>query len=141
MTWCVFSCISYQAVINGKNVTSVAVVQDIYNYYKVLIMSIFSFFVIVSAFAKLGTIPGVFSIVTLILIYWGIISIDIFKPITKENLSPLTSYKQAKKTCSDDIKPKVSEKHGLLYDLIFGGKREENITKEIKNLSKKLSRK
>lgn len=141
MTWCVFSCISYQSVINGKNVTSLNVVQDIYKYYKVLIMSIFSFFVIVSAFAKLGTIPGVFSIVTLILIYWGIISIDIFKPITKENLSPLTGYKQAKKTCSDDIKSKVSEKHGLLYDLMFGGKREENITKELKNLSKKISRK
>jgi hypothetical protein len=75
------------------------------------------------------------------LIYWGIITIDIFKPITKENLSPLSSYKQAKKTCSNDIKEKVTEKHGVLYNMLFGGKREENITKELRNLSKNLSRK
>jgi len=141
MTWCIFSCITYKAEINGKIITSATVVQDVYKYYKVLIMGIFCFFVIVSAFAKLGTISGVFSIVTLLLIYWGIISIDIFKPISKENLSPLTSYKQAKKTCSEDIKSKSTEKHGLLYDILMGGKREENIKKELKNLGKKLSHK
>jgi hypothetical protein len=138
IAWCVFSCITYKAEINGKDVTSVAVIQDVYKYYKLLIMGILSFFVIVSAFAKLGTVPGVFSIVTLILIYWGIISIDIFKPITKENLTPLSSYKQAKKTCSNDIKSKAEDKHGLLYNILFeGGQSGGNIKKDLKNLSKK----
>ena len=97
MMWCVFSCITYKAELNGKSITSIAVIQDVYKYYKLLIMSILSFFVVVSAFANLGPIPGVFSIVTLCLIYWGIISIDIFKPIGKDGLSPLVGYKVAKK--------------------------------------------
>ena len=82
----------------------------------------------------MGTVPGVFSIITLALIYFGIIAIDIFKPINKEQLSPLVSYQQAKKTC--DFKPDSKEKHGLLSDLIFGKQSGGNITKELKNISK-----
>ena len=78
-------------------------------------------------------------IITLFLIYWGTISIDIFKPIAKEDLSPLVGYKQAKKTCSNDGKSK--EKHGLLYNFIFGQKGGNNITKDLKKIGKQLSRK
>ena len=133
-----FSSIMYTAEMNGKSITSAAVIQDIFKYYKSLIVGIFCLLVIVSAFSKLGPVPGVFSIITLALIYFGIISIDMFSPINKEHLSPLTSYKQAKKTCND--KKNVDEKHGLLYDLVFGQK-GGSISKELKNLGKKLSRK
>jgi hypothetical protein len=139
MTWCMFSCITYKAELNGKSITSIAVIQDVYKYYKLLIMSILSFFVVVSAFANLGAIPGIFSILTLCLIYWGIISIDIFKPISKDGLSPLVSYKLAKKTCSNDAKPK--EKHGLLYNFIFGQSGGNNIKNDLKKLGKQISRK
>lgn len=139
MMWCVFSCITYKAELNGKSITSIAVIQDVYKYYKLLIMSILSFFVVVSAFSNLGPIPGVFSIVTLCLIYWGIISIDIFKPIGKDGLSPVVSYKLAKKTCSTDAKPK--EKHGLLYNLIFGQSGGNNIKNDLKKLGKQMSSK
>ena len=141
MTWCIFSCITYKAELNDKPITSMAVIQDVYKYYKLLIMSILSFFVIVSAFANLGPVPGVFSILTLCLIYWGIISIDIFKPISKEDLSALVGYKQAKKTCINNAKPKEKEKHGLLYNLIFGQKGGDKITQDLKKLGKQLSRK
>jgi hypothetical protein len=50
MTWCMFSCITYKAELNSKSITSIAVIQDVYKYYKLLIMSILSFFVVVSAF-------------------------------------------------------------------------------------------
>ena len=139
MTWCIFSCITCASELNGKPVTSIAVIQDVYKYYKLLIMVILSVFIVLSAFSNLGTIPGVFSIITLFLIYWGTISIDIFKPIAKDNLSPLVGYKQAKKTCSSDLKPK--EKHGLLYNLIFGQKGGDNISKDLKKIGKQLSRK
>jgi hypothetical protein len=139
MMWCVFSCITYKAELNGKSITSIAVIQDVYKYYKLLIMSILSFFVVVSAFSNLGPIPGIFSIVTLCLIYWGIISIDIFKPIGKDGLSPVVSYKLAKKTCSTDAKPK--EKHGLLYNLIFGQSGGNNIKNDLKKLGKQMSSK
>ena len=97
-----------------------------------------SFFVVVSAFCRLGPIPGLFSLLTLALIYFGIISIDLFNPSNKENLSPVVSDNQAKKTCS--FKEPTKVKHGLLYSLLFGQKGGGNITKEIKEIGKKLSR-
>jgi hypothetical protein len=129
---------TYKAEMNGKTITAIPVIQDLLKYYKLPIMGIFSFLVIVSAFTKLGTVPGVFSIITLALIYFGIIAIDIFKPIGKDNLSLSVSYEQAKKTCS--FKEPSKEKHGLLYDILFGGQTGGKLTKELKNIGKKLSR-
>lgn len=141
MTWCLFTCIVYEAEMGGKSITSLTIIKDLFKYYKVTFMSIFSFFVIVSAFGSLGTIPGVFSIITLILIYFGIITIDLFKPNSEDGLSALTSYKQAKKTCNPVGKNAAKENHGLLYDLIFGQNGGSNISKELKNIGKKLSKK
>lgn len=138
MLWCVFSCITYKAEMGGKMISALQIIRDVFKYYKATIMGIFSFFVIVSAFSKLGTIPGIFSILVLGLIYFGIISIDLFNKINKNNLSLLVSDNQAKKTCT--FKEPNKEKHGLLYGLLFGGQKGGNITKEIKEIGKKLSR-
>ena len=135
MAWCIFSCMAYKAEMNGKSVTAAAIIQDIFKYYKIPIMGIFSFLTIISAFTKLGTYPGIFSIITLVLIYYGVISIDVFNPINKEQLSPIVSYKQAKKTCS--FKEPMKEKHGLLYNILFG-QSGGSITKELKNIGKKM---
>ena len=137
ISWCIFSCITYKAEMGDKIISALPIIKDTFKYYKTLIMSILSFFVIVSAFSKLGTLPGIFSILTLALIYFGIISIDLFNSSGKNNLSPVVSDNQAKKTCSFKEPPK--EKHGLLYGLLFGQK-GGNITKEIKAIGKKLSR-
>jgi hypothetical protein len=138
MSWCMFSCITYKAEMYGKSITAAEIIKDVFKYYKLPIMGILSFFVILSAFSKLGAVPGIFSLIVLMLIYFGIIAIDIFKPINQEKLSPLTSYDQAKKTCNYKETPK--EKHGLLYDILFGQK-GGNLTKELKNLNKKISQK
>jgi hypothetical protein len=140
MLWCVFSCITYKAEMGGKIISALPIIKDTFKYYKTLIMSILSFFVVVSAFSRLGAIPGLFSLLTLALIYFGIISIDLFNPSNKENLSPVVSDNQAKKTCS--FKEPTKVKHGLLYWFLFGGgqKGGGNITKEIKEIGKKLSR-
>ena len=135
MTWCTFSCITYKAEMLNKSISVAPIIQDIFKYYKTPIMSIFSFFVIISAFSKLGPLPGVFSLVTLALIYFGILSIDIFNPVKKENLSPVVSYNQAKKTCN--FKEISKEKHGLLYNMIFG-QSGGSLTRELKNIGKKL---
>lgn len=139
MGWCIFSCMTYTAEMNNKSINSATIIQDVFKYYKIPIMGIFSLLVIFSAFTNLGTIPGIFSIIVLALIYFGIIAIDIFKPINKEHLSPLSSYTQATKTCS--YKETSKDKHGLLYDLLFSGQKGGNLTKELKNIGKKLSRK
>ena len=138
--YCLCSSISYEADLNGNNITSASIIQDVFKYYKIPIISIFNFLVILSAFIKLGTIPGVFSMITLALIYFGIITIDIFKPINKDHLSNMVSYNQAKKTCS--YNETVKNKHGALYNMLFGKQSGGgNITKELKNIGKYLQRK
>lgn len=135
--WCLFTLVCYQGKINNANVSVLAILQDLFKYHKVSIMSIFSFFVILSAFSNMGTIAGIFSILVLILIYFGIISINIFQPASRGDLSPVVSNAQAKKTCSnkDD---KSKQKHGLLYTLIYG-QNGGKIASELKNIGKKLN--
>lgn len=136
----IFTGVNYIGVINGKSANSLTIIKDIFKYYKVTIMSIFSFFVIISAFANLGTIPGIFSIITLGLIYTGIISIDLFKGSSEEGLTKLSSYEQAKKVCNFTTPKK--EQHGLLYNLVFGNQSGgKNLTKELKKIGKNLSSK
>ena len=134
----IFTGVNYMGVINGKSANSLTIIKDIFKYYKVTIMSVFSFFVIISAFANLGTIPGIFSILILGLIYGGIISIDLFKASSEEGLTKLASYEQAKKVCNFTQSKK--EEHGLLYNLVFGNQSGgKNLTKELKKIGKNLS--
>jgi hypothetical protein len=89
----------------------------------------------------LGTIPGVFSIITLGLIYWGILSINIFKSVAEDGVTPLSSYDQAKKVCNYTEGNK--EKHGLLYNLLIGSDSQKgggNLLKKLKKISKELSK-
>ena len=137
MSWCIFSCISYKAKMGGKTITALPIIKYTFKYYKNIIMSIISLFVVLNAFSILGPIPGLISILTLALIYFGIISIDLFNTSSKENLSPVVSDTQAKRSCS--FKEPTKEKHGLLYGLLFGQK-GGNISKEIKEIGKRLSR-
>jgi hypothetical protein len=132
-----FSCLLYKGLLNGKPVSSLSIIANVLKYYKITIVSLISIFLVFLAFSKLGTAPGIFSIITIGLIYWGVISIDIFKPISEVNLTPVVSYEQAKKTCS--FKTPSSEKHGFLYNLIFGQKGGANLTNQLKKINKNLS--
>ena len=136
MSWCIFSCISYKAKMGGKTITALPIIKSTFKYYKNIIMSIISLFVVLNAFSILGAVPGFISMSILALIYFGIISIDLFNSSSKENLSPVVSDTQATRTCS--FKEPTKEKHGLLYGLLFGQK-GGNITKEIKEIGKRLS--
>jgi hypothetical protein len=100
-------------------------------------MIIFSLFVVSIAFTKLGTAPGIFSIITLLAIYFGLISIDIFKPVERESMSPVVSFEQAKKKCLGVELIKGSS--GFLGSLL--GLKGGSISKELKNAGKILSKK
>ena len=145
MVWCIITCIGYKCVMNDKNKTILGILSDALKYYKVPLMTVISVFAIMSAFATLGPVPGLFSILVLALIHWGIISIDIFKPIKEESLSSLVSYQQAKKKCEapDSLNSKAT-KHGFIYNFInmffplqsqSGGKK---FVQELKSIGKKL---
>lgn len=124
-----------KSIMNGKQISSLTIVKETLKYYKVPIISIISLFVVLLAFANLGAIPGILSIVVLMLIYNGILLNNLFQPIPEKNLSPSVSYEQAVKKCIDVNKS--SKKHGLLYNLIFG-QRGGNITNQLKKISKNL---
>ena len=148
MGWCIITCIGYKCVMNNENMTILGILSDVLKYYKVPLMTVISMFVVMSAFATLGPIPGLFSVLVLFLIHWGIISIDIFKPIKEINLSSLVSNQQAKKKCEapdgSNGSNSKTKKHGFIYNFIniffplhsqSGGK---NIAKELKSIGKKL---
>jgi hypothetical protein len=139
MVWCLFTCITYTAEMDGKSVFSYDIVAKLFKYYKVSFMTILCFLLIISAFVNLGVGPGIFALITLLLIYLGVISIDVFKAGVEEGLSPITSYKQAKKSCNSNVTPK--SKHGALYDLMFDQFGGGNITKELKNIGKQMANK
>ena len=133
--YCILSCLSYKGKINGKSVMSFSIIKDVLKHYKLSFVIIMSIFVVILAFSNLGAIPGVFSILTVALIYWGVIGIDIFNPVKETNLSQSVSYNQATKKC-----PAVfHKKHGFLYNLIFGQK-GGNITSELKKIGKNLNK-
>jgi hypothetical protein len=87
----------------------------------------------------LGAVGGIVPSILVLLIYFGVIAIDIYTPVTEKGLSLLTSYKQAKKTCiSESDLPK--DKHGWLYHWFFGRPQSGgNIKNELRSIGKKLS--
>lgn len=128
--YCFLSCIMYKSLFNDKKSSSLTIIKEVLKNYKVTIVTIISVFIILLAFSKLGTIPGIFSIVTVALIYWGVISINVFKPVNEQHLTSVVSYDQAKKTCT--VKARGSDS----WFGLFGGQSGGNITKELKKLAK-----
>ena len=133
MGWLILSSLTFKAEMNDKIFTLGTLILDVFKYHKVLILSIFILFIISSAFSNLGTTSGIFSIITLGLIYFGIISIDLFNPIVNNNISSAVSFEQAKKTCKFKRVDVISSPLSLLK----GG----SISKEIKKAGKILSNK
>jgi hypothetical protein len=137
LLWCMFSSIMYKGLIDNKEANAFTIIKDVLKCYKISITTIISLFVILISFSTLGAVPGIFSVITIGLIYFGFISMDIFTPIKIENLSPVVSNKQAKKTCANILETK--EKHGFLYNLLLGQKGgNQNITNQLKKINKYL---
>jgi hypothetical protein len=137
VTWCLFSCLSFKSEMNDKSSNVFTIIKDLFKFYKLQIMSILSFFIVLSAFANLGAIEGIVCIISLSLIIWGIVSIKIFESIKPDTLTELVSNKQATKVCN-----KILKKHRFsLYDFFFskqkGGK---HLTNELKKIGDKLKR-
>jgi hypothetical protein len=140
MFFVLFTIVTYTGSMNNKNIGFFDIVLELLKFYKVSIVTIICLFVISSAFATLGATSGFIGIVVLFLIWYGLISINLFNPTNLTNLTPLVSNEQATKTtCSSQSEKK--EKHGLLYNLIFGGQTGGSITKDLKKLNKHMNRK
>lgn len=132
ISWTLLSLFGYNSVMYNKTTTVITIIQEVLKNYKVTITTIISLFLILSVFTNFGGMAGAISVFIVILVYWGIISIDIFKPINPENLSPYIEVEQAKKTCKI-VEPK---EHGFLYNLVFGQNGGAQLVKDLKKFKK-----
>jgi len=120
MFFCVFSMIGYKGVIQKENkgfseVSIIDIIKYFFSSYKVTIMAFLTLNIISSVFSNLGQIYGIVSIIIVLLIYFNIFKIDLYKAnlSNKLFLTQLVENKQATKSC--DI-GKIQE----------GGKRPKN---------------
>lgn len=101
VTYCLLSCISYKSIFNNEKSNAFTILLAVLKYYKNIVMFVLCIGVLSLVFSMFGTYSGIISLITIALIYSGMIHIDIFKSNNKENLTPLVSYEQATKTCSE----------------------------------------
>jgi len=137
LSYCCLTSLMYKSVLNNKTISSFSLIKDVFKYYKLSIVGIITMSFVSLAFVKLGSIPGILSILATILVYFGIISMDIFKPVAESQLTPSVSYYQAAKKCTF-IRPR-EVKHGFLYNLLFGQK-GGSLSKELQNIGKQINK-
>ena len=135
---CFFMTFGYKGEIDNKKATIFTIIQETFKHYKVTLTTILSIMIILITISNLGLLPGVFAIITVILIYFKFIPMNIFESIKTTNQSPLSSYEQAIKKCNYDVK-KNPLKFFELFDNFFDNKKGGGIGRELKKLNKKLS--
>jgi hypothetical protein len=131
----VFTILSCKGEMNNKVVSVLSIITDVFKYNKITVTSVITFFVILCAFATLGGLAGGVSIFTVALIYFGILSIDIFNPINEDHLSKVVSYDQAKKTCKV---AKEIETKGFISSMMPWSGGGKKLVNEIKKIGKKI---
>jgi len=127
---CIFTILTCKGEMNNKEVSVWSIIKDVFKYNKVLVSSIISFFVVLSAFINLGRLASLFSILTVLLIYFNVLPIGIFTSINQENLTKSVSYEQASRKCEG---PTNFGFMSWVKSFIGGGKK---ITNEIKKIGK-----
>jgi len=134
---CLLMSFGYKGEIDNKKASIFTIMQEMFKHYKVTMTVIFTTMIIISAFSNLGAVSGVFSMLTVLLIYFNFIPINIFESIKATNLTPLTSFEQAYKKCDGiSSKPKTFfENIENFFDLKKGG----GIGRELKKLNKKIN--
>jgi hypothetical protein len=125
------SSLTYKSEMNHKLYTLLNLLSDMFKYYKLPLICVIIFNIISLDFSQLGAVSGIISIIILCLIYFDVIKIPLFAAVNKENMTPLVSYDQAKKTL---VKTKNVSVHvgGAIKNWFNGG----NIEKDLKKLKK-----
>jgi hypothetical protein len=135
---CLLMTFGYKGEIDNKKASIFTIIQEMFKHYKVTMTVIFSIMVIISAFSNLGAISGVFSMLTVLLIYFKFIPINIFESIKATNLSPLSTFEQAYKKCQYTVKNYPVTFYEL-FNNFFDNKKGGGIGRELKKLNKKIN--
>lgn len=134
----IISTLFVKGIIKNETVTAFGIIKEALKQYKISLVTIISIFVVLLAFSNLGILSGIIAMIVCAFIYSGSIQMYMFLPFEEKNMSPSVSYKQAVKKCPETIK--YYQKHGLLYNLIFGQTGGGDITKQLKKLSKNIDK-
>lgn len=130
--------LNFSGKMNNEDVSLLPITADVFKYYKITIVSIITVFVILSAFGILGSVPGVFSLIVVGLVYFGILGINLYDPVNPENLTAyISNLKQPEKTCSSTTPEETKTKK---WFGLFGGGSGKKLVNEIKKISNKLKK-
>ena len=130
---CFFMTFSYKGEIDNKKASIFTIIQETFKHYKVTLTTILTIMIVLITISNLGLLSGVFAIVTVILIYFKFIPMNIFESIKATNVSPLSSFEQAVKKCESNVKMYPSNFLGSFTNL-FGNKKGGGIGRELKKL-------
>lgn len=134
---CLFMTFGYKGEIDNKKASIFTIIQETFKHYKVTLTTILTIMILLITISNLGLLSGVFAIVTVILIYFKFIPMNIFESIQATNVSPLSSFEQAVKKCNF-----TSKNYPItffeLFDNFFDNKKGGGIGRELKKLNKKL---
>lgn len=104
-------------------------------------MAVLSYFIIKSAFTNLGRTKGILCCVIVACIYFGWITIDMFKNVKETKLTPLIDdYEQATRDCVSDEPCSIAQSSsggGFLSFFTGGG----NIARKLKKIGKGMKKK
>ena len=100
LVYCILTCFLYKATLNDKPVTALNIIINTMRYYKALIFVLLCIFMVVLSFLILGIVPGIFSILTMLLVFYGAIPINIFQSMQETGLSKDVPYDLAEKKCN-----------------------------------------
>jgi len=105
---CIISFFGYSMKLENKDASFTDLFKYFFRYNKLIIMAVFSYYVIFNASTHLGTTQAVFAALTIFLIYYLKI-IEMFVPVGGEDsrTTPLASDKQAKKVPCEKGKPQT----------------------------------
>ena len=122
---CLITTFLYKSVLNNKQSNAGTIILETFKEYKFSIVTIISLIIIIMAFSKVNVALGICSLIITALIYYGFISFNLFKPIIQNEVSKLTNYKQAKKTCETKDKPGkkldgILDYVGFFFDTLSG---------------------
>lgn len=152
--------IGAKGIIDDRQVTIFNIFKDVLKYKKTTIMYVVAAIIILTAVSYFPPMVAIVMLLVFILFIYGIIPNNMFSNVVPPNLSEVSSYNPAKKTCPVKIKERERRKGwlGFLWDLtrVFeppshqqqgggvggakssGGNGFQDFIKQMKKLGKKI---
>ena len=143
LVYCLFSIIGYNSYLDGKPSGINSVIKGVFSNYKIYISILMSLIVILTAYSMIGTAAGIGAILTVVLMYFGIIAINIYKTIPEKNITVAVPIVEATKVYTPVEENKSNEKESMfgLFGGQSGGSKLSNKLKSLNKLYSKVSKK